>query len=187
MGISTSSSMMEKIIGQKSVSAGVASILAGIVAPPLLIPIATVAFFGTCVLTSMGVSTLTDNALDFVRDNIRAAEVRSNLANIDDLKGFNGKSDHGPNRLLLFDEVVKEVPVLESFTQAYPSINTSRLLVKRKYAKAYYTAMESDFTAWKTGQLYTRKFILAGGFTTPEQLKGTVWSETTFVPLQIGE
>jgi len=172
------------------VTAAVTTALASILAPPVLVPIAIATFWGTAIVSSMAVTALTCNAMDWVMDRMKELEVQSNtgeIRDLDEMEGLAGTPADHPDRLLLFTDVVTDRPVVDAFRSSYPLINVSRVVLTRRNAEIYLSAMMSEFKEWKWSKGFNRKFMIQGGFTLPEPLTPTTWLKTEFEALKLAE
>lgn len=177
------------------VTAAVTTVLAPVLAPPILAPVAIATLWGTAIVSSMAVTALTGNAMNWVMDRMKVLDSKSinrEIGDLDEMEGQAGRPADHPERLLLFTDVVTERPVVEAFRSSFPNIDVSRVVLTRTNAEAYLSAMMSEFKeGWKWSNGLHKKFLIQGGFTLPKPLvcltTFTTWLKTEFEPLKLAE
>eukprot|EP00930_Biecheleria_cincta_P044954 TRINITY_DN30973_c0_g1_i3.p1 TRINITY_DN30973_c0_g1~~TRINITY_DN30973_c0_g1_i3.p1 ORF type:complete len:365 (-),score=22.63 TRINITY_DN30973_c0_g1_i3:127-1221(-) len=171
-------------------SAFVSTALAAVAVAPALISVAAFAtFWGTAYLSSMTVSALVKNAMDVVRDKLEKIGRNGTfeIYQLDKMEGLENKPVDHPDRLLRFTDVVTETLVLETFKSSFPAVDVGHVVMTRRHAEAYFSAMVSEFKDWGLAKGFDRKWLLQGGFTLPKALGLSNWSKTSFEPLRLGE
>jgi len=159
---------------------------AGIVAAPAVVAAASSAvFWGTALCSSMAVSSLTGNSMDWVRTKMEQLGRRAGKgASPQEAQGL---GDHGA-RLFCFDDVVSEREVRDAFCKSFPGVVTSRVFMAAEDVEAFYKALDSKYSDWRVVQgSSTRHFVITGGFAQPVSEEGADWQRTRFVPLAFGE
>eukprot|EP00929_Paragymnodinium_shiwhaense_P078503 TRINITY_DN40707_c0_g1_i1.p1 TRINITY_DN40707_c0_g1~~TRINITY_DN40707_c0_g1_i1.p1 ORF type:complete len:586 (+),score=132.98 TRINITY_DN40707_c0_g1_i1:138-1895(+) len=145
---------------------------------------AWLAFGGAAVVTSLAATSLTEQSMELV------------ALSLDKLKREKRPvlGGAGKDELFLFDSVVKSEEVRRLVEKTLPEEvgGVKNVMMTKKTAEGYFTALENYFHDKYTVRADPRHFIVTGGFVLPDPPeKKKVFGETLwridFVPLMIGE